>query len=125
MTLWQRITEAVREPGAREIREREHRQRLAEAELRTAELQAMIDTDAQPAFLTSSDMQIILKALSDRIRLLERKVKEMNEAHEVNPINPKAMALALRELGKARTLFAHIKEESEARWQTTDSTPTA
>ncbi len=101
----------------REVEKLEAAQRaeVASAELRTSELQTMIEGDAAPAYLSSADMQIIMSALAEFIRNMDRRIITMREAHEINPINPKVMAKAQTLRGKAQTLYIRIKDESEAR----------
>lgn len=92
---------------------------------RLSELQALVENDTAPAFLSSADMQVILKALAVYIRDLERRIrdmmvqKEMIDKGELPPdhVNPRVMSKALADMGKARDLYEHIREESEARWQ--------
>ena len=70
-------------------------------------------------------MQIILKAIAVYIRDLERRVRDMMAQKELaevalsEPVNPRVMAKALADMGKARDLYNHLRDESEARWQST------
>jgi heme oxygenase len=97
----------------------------AATQARINELQALVENDVAPAYLSSADMQIILKAIAVYIRDLERRVRDMMVQKELaeqalsEPVNPRVMAKALADMGKARDLYNHLRDESEARWQST------